>query len=163
LGIKTLYGVIKDYAEIGINDSVFDLYCGTGTIGIFLSTLAKKVIGVEIVPVAVRDATDNAKINKIHNIEFVLEGVLHYVKSNSKKLEDEIIILDPPRAGLDKDLIEALSKVQFKKIVYVSCNPATFARDVKLFENFGLKLSKVQPVDMFPQTHHIECVGIIGR
>lgn len=163
LGIKTLYDLIKKFSEIDINDTVFDLYCGTGTIGIYLSTLAKKVVGVEIVPEAVRDAIDNAKINKIHNIEFVSEGVLHYLKSNTSSFDNSIIILDPPRAGLDKELINVLSKINFKKIIYVSCNPATFARDIKLFEENGLKLNKVQPVDMFPQTHHIECVGVIGR
>ena len=163
IGIKTLYDAIKKYAAIDINDTIFDLYCGTGTIGIYLSTLAKKVIGVEIVPEAVRDAIDNAKINKIHNIEFIKQGVLSYIKKNIAALANGIIILDPPRAGLDKELIEVLGKNKFKKIIYVSCNPATFARDVKLFEENGLKLEKVQPVDMFPQTHHIECVGIITR
>lgn len=163
LGIKTLYDVIKKYANIGIDDSVFDLYSGTGTIGIYLSTLARKVIGIEIVPEAVRDANDNAKMNKVHNIEFVKDNVFHYLKYTSAPLENSIIILDPPRAGLDKELIGILSKVKFKKLIYVSCNPATFARDIKLFENNGQKLSKVQPVDMFPQTHHIECVGIISQ
>ncbi|MFA7244358.1 MAG: 23S rRNA (uracil(1939)-C(5))-methyltransferase RlmD [Patescibacteria group bacterium] len=163
LGVKTLYDVIKNYANIEVGDNVFDLYCGTGTIGIYLSTLAKNVTGVEIVPEAVRDAIDNAKINKRHNVEFVHNDALKFLGSSSCELENSIIILDPPRAGLDKRLIKILSKVNFKRIVYTSCNPATFARDIKYFKEVGLKLTRLQPIDMFPQTHHIECVGVIVR
>lgn len=158
LGIKTLYDCIKKMTGINAGDNILDLYCGTGTIGIYLSTLAKKVTGVEIVPEAIRDANDNAKINHIYNCEFICLDVEKYLNNNSKKFD--VIIVDPPRAGLAKNIIKILAKTN-SRIVYVSCNPATFARDIKLFESFNCKLSRVQPIDMFPQTHHIECVGLI--
>ena len=146
-----------------MGDSILDLYCGTGSIGIYLSTLAKKVTGVEIVPQALRDAKDNAKINKIHNCEFICADVS---KNENWKMINEkydVVILDPPRAGLSRELIQKILNFKFVnfKLIYVSCNPATFAKDVKLFEQQGKKLVKVQPIDMFPQTHHIECVGFI--
>lgn len=163
LGVKTLYDTIKNYAAIEVGDTIYDLYCGTGTIGIYLATLAKKVIGVEIVPEAVRDANDNAKINKCQNVEFIQDDVIRFLSSSVNLLDNSIIILDPPRAGLDKRWIKLIAKVNFKRLIYTSCNPATFARDIKLFEAEGLKLTKVQPIDMFPQTHHIECVGVIEK
>ena len=161
LGIKNLYDQIKEYADIKMGDNVLDLYCGTGSIGIYLSTLAKEVVGVESVPEAIRDACDNAKLNKIQNIKFACSDVLKYLSFPVCKFN--IIIVDPPRAGLNKNVIQKLSKLDFKRLIYVSCNPSTFARDIKLFENYGLKLTKVQPIDMFPQTHHLECVGVIHR
>ena len=163
LGIKTLYDQIKNYADIKMGDNVLDLYCGTGSIGIYLSTLAKEVVGVESVPEAIRDANDNARLNKINNIKFVCSDSLKFLVSSVSKSSFDVIILDPPRAGLDKNIIKHLSKLNFKRLIYVSCNPSTFARDIKLFENHGLKLTKVQPIDMFPQTHHLECVGVIHR
>ncbi len=165
LGAKTLYDVIKKYADLGMGDRVVDIFCGTGTIGIYLSTLAKEVIGVEIVPEAVRDARDNAKINKVHNCQFICDDSENWLSANLSALCSplSIIILDPPRAGLTKRTIDLLSKTDFKKIVYVSCNPATFARDVKTFSEQGIELQKVQPIDMFPQTHHIECVGLLQK
>jgi len=160
LGVETLYNTIKKFAKVEIGDEVLDLYCGTGSIGIYLSTLAKKVIGVEIVPEAIRDAKDNAKINKIQNIEFFCDDSGN---GSLKQFENAIIIVDPPRAGLSKDLILKLKSSNFKRLIYTSCNPATFARDIKLFEENGVKLKKVQPIDMFPQTHHIECVGLLSK
>ena len=172
LGVKTLYEKIKEFANIQIGDRVLDLFCGTGTIGIYLSTLAKEVTGVELVQSAINDANANAKINKIHNCEFVCADVNRWLDKNKKQKFDKIII-DPPRAGLTKDLIQilltllaprSLSEVgNFQLLTYISCNPATFARDIRELEKQGLKLKKVQPLDMFPQTHHLECVGIIAR
>jgi 23S rRNA (uracil1939-C5)-methyltransferase len=146
-----------------MGDSVLDLYCGTGSIGIYLSVLAKKITGIEIVREAIRDAKDNAKINKIGNVEFICSDISKLNNSAIQQFSNQIIILDPPRAGLDKILVKKLSNLNFKRLIYVSCNPATFARDIKLFEKRGLKLIKVQPIDMFPQTHHLECVGVIHR
>lgn len=166
LGVHTLYEKIKEYADIKFGDTVLDLYCGTGTIGIYLSTLAKKVIGVEIVPEAIRDAKDNAKINHIGNCEFICADAGKYCDSlKTSDYKPSTIILDPPRAGLTKELISKILNFKFVnfKLIYVSCNPATFARDVKLFEEKGLVLKKVQPIDMFPQTHHIECVGLLQK
>jgi len=169
LGVKTLYDTIKEFADVKIGDTVLDLYCGTGTIGIYLSTLAKKVIGVELVPEAIRDAKDNAKINHISNCEFICTDVSKYCDSlrttnlpaGRQGHQPPTIILDPPRAGLSKEIVQNISKTKFKRIIYTSCNPATFARDIKVFEEYGLNLKKVQPIDMFPQTHHIECVGLL--
>lgn len=157
LGAKTLYDTIKEFSDIKMGDRVLDLYSGTGTIGIYLSALAKEVVGVESVAEAVRDAVDNAKINKLSNVNFFFQDSTEFLVSTESKFDK--IILDPPRAGLYKKTIEIISNMKFDNLIYVSCNPATFARDIKLFENFGVKLAKVQPIDMFPQTHHLEVVG----
>lgn len=159
LGIDTLYDTIKRFADIKMNETVLDLYCGTGTIGIYLSLLAKNIIGVDEVSNAIMDAKDNAKINKIPNCEFIENDVEKYLKINKNKIDK--IIVDPPRSGLAKNIIKYLVDLKPKKIIYVSCDPSTFARDIKLFENCGWKLIEVQPIDMFPQTHHIECVGVL--
>lgn len=167
MGIKTLYDKIKEFANVGIGESVLDLYCGTGTIGLYLSTLAKRMVGVESVQSAVNDANANAKINKIHNAEFICADAVKWLSSytppNLPSERGGAIILDPPREGLNKEIIERLLTFDFRLLAYVSCNPSTFARDIKEFEKNGLKLKKVQPVDMFPQTQHIECVGVISR
>ena len=123
-----------------------------------MSTLAKKVTGIEVVPQAIRDAKDNAKINKISNVEFICSDAFK-LKISNIKLDNKIIIIDPPRAGLSKDLILWLSTFNFKTLVYVSCNPATFARDLKYFLEEGITVTKIQPIDMFPQTHHTELVA----
>lgn len=160
LGIKKLYDTVKKYADVKIGDQILDLFCGTGSIGIYLSALAKEICGVESVESAVRDARDNAKLNKVHNIQFYCSDVLKFLSKTKNKSYD-VIILDPPRAGLNHRIIDKISKLSFKKIIYVSCNPSTFARDINLFKDVGLNLVKVVPVDMFPQTHHIECIGLI--
>ncbi|MCX6812748.1 MAG: 23S rRNA (uracil(1939)-C(5))-methyltransferase RlmD [Candidatus Berkelbacteria bacterium] len=162
LGVKTLYDKIKEFADIKFGDEVVDLFCGTGSIGIYLSTLAKKVVGVEIVPEAIRDARDNARLNKISNCEFIIRDSTKWIKQNINKKIDKIIV-DPPRAGLSKDLIFDLCLLNFDLIVYVSCNPATFARDLKIFESRGVVATNIQPIDMFPQTHHIEIVSKLTK
>lgn len=161
MGVKTLYDKIKDFADIKIGDRVLDLYCGTGTIGIYLSTLAKEVVGVEEIQSAVNDAKANARINKVLNCNFISADAEKWLKQNKEQFDK--IIVDPPREGLTKEIIAALSRLNFESLIYVSCNPATFARDIKELEKYGLKLKKVQPVDMFPQTHHIECVGLLDK
>jgi 23S rRNA (uracil1939-C5)-methyltransferase len=157
-GVKNLYDIIKKISNVEMGDEVVDLFCGTGSIGIYLSTLAKKVTGIEVVTEAIRDAKDNAKINKIFNAEFINDDVKKFLQSG-KKLDKKIIIVDPPRSGLKKELVLLLSKINFKRLIYVSCNPATFARDLKYFMEKGIDAKKIQPVDMFPQTHHIELVA----
>ena len=161
--VKTLYDKIKEFAEIKMGDEIVDLYCGTGTIGIYLSTLARSVTGIEIVSEAVRDAIDNARINKISNCKFICFDVHDFLNSSLRKLDNAIVIIDPPRAGLGKNLVNLLSKAKFKHLVYISCNPSTFARDLKYFEERGIKTRKIQPIDMFPQTNHIECVGLLSK
>lgn len=160
-GVKNLYEKIKEIADIQIGERVLDLYCGTGTISIYLSALAKEVVGVEIVEDAIKDAKDNAKINHAKNCQFFAQDAHEYLR---KCKEDfDVIIVDPPRAGLTKDLIRRLGFTKFDRLIYVSCNPATFARDINLFYDQGIQLAKVQPIDMFPQTHHIECVGLLRK
>jgi 23S rRNA (uracil1939-C5)-methyltransferase len=188
LGVRNLYEKIKEFAEIKMGDRILDLYCGTGTIGIYLSTLAKKVIGVEIVQSAINDAKANAKINNVINCEFICADANVFLSSraidrppiggmnqgerspyngtNDSLIQNlNAIIVDPPRDGLDKKIIPIVSGLLTpnSKLIYVSCNPTTFARDIKLFEENGLKLKKVQPIDMFPQTHHIECIGLLKK
>ncbi len=160
-GAKTLYDIIKKYADVEMGDSILDLYCGTGTIGIYLSTMAKKVTGIDVVQKAINDARDNAKLNHIHNCEFIC---LDLTKKNViNKYDNDVIIVDPPRAGLSNELINQISKLKFKRLIYASCNPSTFARDIKQFEKQNIILKKVQPIDNFPQTHHIECVGLLSK
>ena len=143
---------------VKIGDEVVDLFCGTGSIGIYLSTLAKKVSGIEVVNQAVRDAKDNARINKIKNCEFICADSKKWLHQN-RKIKINKLIVDPPRAGLSKELIFDICNSDFDIMIYVSCNPATFARDLKLFESNGVMAKKIQPIDMFPQTHHIELVS----
>jgi len=162
LGVKTLYDKIKEFADTQMGDNVLDLYCGTGTIGIYLSAMAKKITGVESVAEAVRDAIDNAKINKVSNINFFYQDSLDYLSAlQPTSYNLQAIIVDPPRAGLNKKVIDKLARIKFKKLVYVSCNPTTFIRDINLFENKGLKLVNIQPLDMFPHTHHLELVSLL--
>ena len=164
MGVENLYNHIKSYADIKMGDTVLDLYCGTGTIGIYLSAMAKNVIGVESVREAVTDAKDNAKINNIQNCEFICSDVEKWLSNPSTVNSQPLtIIIDPPRAGLTPAIIRKLSAVNCQRIIYVSCNPSTFARDIKEFEKYDIVLQKVVPIDMFPQTHHIECVGLLTK
>lgn len=161
-GVKTLYDTVKSFAEIKPNERLLDLYCGTGTIGIYLSTLAQKVFGVDLEANAIKDAIGNCRVNHIENCEFTSDDAERYLARN--RSEFDIIIIDPPRHGLNASIIKMLCNIKPKKIIYVSCNPTTFARDIKEFEKRSIYLKKVQPIDMFPQTHHIECVGqLSGR
>jgi len=157
---EKLYEIVTDYADIKNKDIVWDLYCGTGTITLLLAKKAKKVYGFELVERAVMDARKNAKEFGIQNVEFVLGDVL-IEKSEIKDVPD-VIVIDPPRSGLHPKVAEFLSNSESEKIVYVSCNPTTMARDIKIIkENYNL--IKIQPVDMFPQTYHIETVALLER
>ena len=162
---EVLYKTAIEFAGDDLKDEVaFDLYCGIGTIGIFASKHFKKVYGIEIVEQAIEDAKENAKINNIKNIEFysgdvekVLPQVLEEINTNPG-----VIFVDPPRKGLDNNTIELLKRLQPKKIIYISCNPATLARDLKKLEE-KYSIDKVQPVDQFPYTSHCESVCILKR
>jgi 23S rRNA (uracil1939-C5)-methyltransferase len=157
---EKLYNIVMQYAAINNQDTVWDLYCGTGTITLLLAEKAKQVYGFELVERAVQDARKNAKKFDILNVEFILGDVL-VEKANVKESPD-IIVVDPPRSGLHPKIAEHLKQSEAKKIVYVSCNPTTMARDVKIIkENYTL--TKIQPVDMFPQTYHIETVVLLER
>ena len=158
-----LYGKAIEYANLSKNDIAIDLYCGTGTIGLLMADKVKKVYGIEIVADAIKDAKKNAINNHIDNIEFLnmdaLQGAKALIRS---KIKADVIIVDPPRKGCTKDTIQAMKQINPKRIVYVSCNPATLARDVKELSD-AYTLEEIQPVDMFPQTTHIECVTVLRR
>ncbi len=157
-----LYKIARDFADLSGEEVVYDLYTGTGTIACFVAGQAKKVIGVESVADAVEDAKKNAGINGITNAEFYagdMKDIFNddFIRQHGRP---QVVITDPPRAGMHKKVIKALNKLRAKKIVYVSCNPATQARDLEeLSEVYDIK--KLQPVDMFPQTHHVECVALL--
>ncbi|WP_353117529.1 23S rRNA (uracil(1939)-C(5))-methyltransferase RlmD [Myroides odoratus] len=154
-----LYKITRDYAELTGNELVFDLYTGTGTIAQFVSKKAKKVVGVEAVPEAIADAKINAERNEITNCDFFVGDMKNVFNDAfiATHGHPDVIITDPPRDGMHKDVVDMLLKVAPKRIVYVSCNSATQARDLALLDA-KYKVTKVRPVDMFPQTHHVENV-----
>ena len=159
-----LYKITRDFAGLTGNEIVYDLYTGTGTIAQFVSKNAKKVIGVESVPEAIVDAKANAERNTISNCEFYV-GDMKLVFNESfiaQHGKPDVIITDPPRDGMHKDVIEQIMKIEPLKIVYVSCNSATQARDLALMDE-KYKVTRVRPVDMFPQTHHVENVVLLER
>ncbi len=157
---EVLYNTVIELLQPDKQDTLLDMYCGTGAIGICLSPHVKSVVGVEQVEASIESAKYNAKINNIENIEFFAQPAEKWVKNNTKKFD--AVIVDPPRAGLMEPVIEHLLFLNAKKIVYVSCNPSTLARDLKLITKDGkYKIIKVCPVDMFPQTYHIETVVLL--
>jgi 23S rRNA (uracil1939-C5)-methyltransferase len=164
---ENLYKIAIEQADIKSTDTVFDLYCGIGTISIYAAKYAKKVIGVEIVETAVQNAKENAKLNNLNaeNIDFICGQADKVCEDLIKsKIKPDIVIIDPPRKGADEGLIDLLTKLAPKKILYISCNPATLARDLaKIMECNPYKISPITPVDMFPMTHHVECVVLMSR
>ena len=159
---EALYNIGVEEAKITKEDVVFDLYCGVGTISIFMSKYAKKVYGIEIVEEAIEMAKENARINNIKNTEFIAGDVQLILDDliNKKNIIPDIIMIDPPRKGLDKISIEDILKIKPKKLVYISCNPATLVRDLATFEGL-YNIKKIKPVDMFPFTSHVECVALL--
>lgn len=162
---KVLYDLAIKFANINENDLVIDLYCGTGTIGLLASQYAKKVIGIEIVEQAIEDAKINAKNNHVDNIEFICADAAKGAKMLlDRKIKSDVVIVDPPRKGCDKQTLEAISIFDPSRLVYVSCDPATLARDVKILcEQYHYQIQKIQPVDMFPNTSHVETVVLLQR
>ncbi len=159
---EKLYQVARDFAGLTGTETVYDLYCGTGSIGIFVSQQAKKIIGVEVVAEAIEDAKENAALNNISHAEFFAGDVIKICNDDffASHGRPDVIITDPPRAGMHAALVEKLLDIAAPKIVYVSCNPATQARDLALLDA-KYSIEKIQPVDMFPHTHHIECVVLL--
>ncbi|WP_434643580.1 23S rRNA (uracil(1939)-C(5))-methyltransferase RlmD [Thermoanaerobacterium thermosaccharolyticum] len=161
---KVLYEKALEYADLKGDEIVIDVYCGIGTISIFFAKYVKHVYGIEVVSDAVEDAKRNAAINNVDNADFIAGKAEHVMKRLYKEgLMPDIIILDPPRRGLDKDVVDECVKMNPQKIIYISCNPTTLARDLRIFEDNGYKTEKVQPVDMFPYTYHVECVVLMSR
>ena len=159
---EKLYTVTRDFAGLTGNEIVYDLYCGTGSIGIFVNKLAKKIIGVEVIEEAIADARENAALNNIDHAEFFSGDVIKICNDNFFKAHGrpDVIITDPPRAGMHEKLVIKLLEIAAPKIIYVSCNTATQARDLGLLgEKYSIE--RIQPVDMFPHTQHIECVVLL--
>ena len=163
---EKLYGFALEYAGLKGNETVWDLYCGIGTISLFLAQKAKKVYGVEIVPQAIDDARNNAKINGIENAEFFVgkaeeilpEYYAEYEKQHGEKAYADVIVVDPPRKGCEETLLDTMVEMQPERIVYVSCDSATLARDLKYLCDRGYEIQKVKPVDQFPHTVHVEVI-----
>ncbi len=158
---EVLYKKAIEFAGLNGTEIVLDLYCGIGTIGIFIAKTAKKVYGIEIIEDAIKDAKENAKLNRIENIEFLcgdVEVALGELIEKSEKAD--VIFVDPPRRGLDITTLNNILAIEPIKVVYISCNPATMVRDLKLLEE-KYEVAKIQPVDMFPYTTHVECVAVL--
>ncbi len=157
---KVLYDKALEYAELNGEETVIDAYCGIGTISLFLAKQAKKVYGVEIVPEAIEDAKRNAELNGIENAEFeVGEAETVIPKWYKEGITADTLVVDPPRKGCDEALLRTILEMKPKRVVYVSCNPGTLARDLRVLEDGGYETLEVQPVDMFPHTSHVECVA----
>ncbi|MBV7528800.1 23S rRNA (uracil(1939)-C(5))-methyltransferase RlmD [Chitinophaga sp. sic0106] len=161
---EVLYKVTRDFAGLTGSEIVYDLYCGTGSIGIFVSRQAKKVVGIELIKEAIDDARENAAMNNVSNAEFYAGDVVDICDDAffAHHGQPDVIITDPPRAGMHEKLVNKLLEIGAPKIVYVSCNPATQARDLALLDEM-YTVEKVQPVDMFPHTHHIENVVLLKK
>lgn len=159
---EKLYTIAIEGANLTGKETIFDLYCGIGTIGICALKHAKYLYGIETVPQAIEDAKKNAKINHIENAKFIVGNVEEELPKliQEEKIQPDVVFIDPPRKGCDNIAIETLLKIKAKKIVYISCNPATLARDLsKLKEEYEIK--EIQPVDMFPFTSHVECCALL--
>ena len=160
---EKLYSKAIEYADLSGKETVFDLYCGIGTIGICASRNVKKLYGIETVPDAIKDAKENARINGIRNAEFFVGDVEKtlpkFIEEND--IRTDVVFLDPPRKGCEKTALDTIMKIMPKKIVYVSCNPATLARDLKILQD-RYETKEVTPVDMFPYTSHVECCSVLS-
>jgi 23S rRNA (uracil1939-C5)-methyltransferase len=161
---ENLYKKAFELAELKRTDTVIDAYAGIGTIGLSIADQVKHVYGMEMVAEAVSDANENAKLNGIENATYLV-GKAEKMMAQWQKvgIEPDVVFVDPPRKGLDASFIEATCEMQPEKVIYISCNPATMARDLVLFKERGYEVKVVQPVDLFPQTHHVECVVLITR
>ncbi len=164
---KRLYDIALEFAGLTGNETVFDLYCGIGTISLFLAKMAAKVIGIEIVPDAIRDAKENAKLNGITNAEFLCGAAEDVFPDLYEKRGDEVkadvVVVDPPRKGCDQKLLETIVTMLPQRIVYVSCDPATLARDIAFLAGHTYSVMAIQPVDQFPATVHVECVVLLSK
>jgi len=156
---EVLYRKALEYAQLTGSETVIDAYCGIGTISLFLAQAARRVYGVEVVPEAIEDARRNAELNGIANVEFEAGRAEDVMPAWQRRgIRADVVVVDPPRKGCDAGLLETIAAMQPKRIVYVSCNPATLARDLRVLEDFGYRTIEVQPVDMFPHTVHVECI-----
>ncbi|MBR0538364.1 MAG: 23S rRNA (uracil(1939)-C(5))-methyltransferase RlmD [Clostridia bacterium] len=162
-GTQILYKKALEYADIGKDDVVMDAYAGVGTIGILASDRAKEVLSVELNPDAVKDAKLNARLNGVTNVRFICADATRFLTEAVGELQPDVLIMDPPRAGSTVPFMKSVCAIAPGRIVYVSCNPETLARDLQYFVTHGYKVKKIQPVDMFPNTSHVETVVSITR
>lgn len=161
---EKLYRIVSEFAQLSGKEMVVDLYCGAGTIGISLASQAGNVIGIEVIPEAIENARKNVAHNQINNISFICGDASDAARAlREKGVAPDVVVLDPPRKGCSPALIVTVAEMRPKRIVYVSCDPATLARDIKLFEKNGYKCQEVKPVDMFPRTAHVECVCLLSK
>lgn len=161
---EVLYNKALEYAELKENDTVFDIYCGIGSISLFLSQKATKVYGIEIVEDAIKDAKINAKLNNLNNVEFYVGKAEEVVpKMYSEGKTANVVVVDPPRKGCDEKVLDTIVSMKPDRVVYVSCNPSTLARDLAYLDERGYKCVEIQPVDMFPHTMHVECCAKIVK
>lgn len=161
---EKLYGKAREYAQLNKDDVLLDLYCGAGTIGLSMVDDVKELIGVEVIPEAIDDAKFNAGLNGVTNARFICDDA----KGTAKKLFDEgiapdVVIIDPPRKGCDIQVLETIAQMAPERVVYVSCDPATLARDCERFAQLGYEVKEVTPVDLFPRTTHVECVALLNK
>jgi 23S rRNA (uracil1939-C5)-methyltransferase len=161
---KVMYALTREWAGLTGNELVYDLYCGAGSISLYVAGMAKKVIGAEIVPEAVKDAEVNARLNGISNVTFEAGDLRKLLDASfaERHGRPDVVITDPPRAGMHEDVVMRLRELAPQRIVYVSCNPATQARDLALLQDM-YRITHVQPLDMFPHTHHIENIVRLER
>lgn len=156
LQVKTLYDIIKQSCSLNSGDTLLDLYCGTGTIGQYVSQGKFNVIGIEEIKEAIEDAEENARFNAIDNVTYYTGRVKNILKFNS--FNPDCIIIDPPRSGMVPKALQRVCELKCNQLIYVSCNPVTLVRDLKLLRDFGYTITRFVPVDMFPHTYHLECV-----
>jgi 23S rRNA (uracil1939-C5)-methyltransferase len=161
---EELYGLAREYASLRGHEQVSDLYCGIGTIGLGLAARARQVVGVEIVEAAVADAIENARLNDVQNVQFFAGDIRLAMRELVERAgRPDVAVVDPPRAGLSQKVVRRIIEAAPKRVVYVSCNPTTLAPNAAQMVQEGYRLVKVRPVDMFPQTPHIECVALLER
>lgn len=160
---EKLYNIALEKAELTGQEVLLDLYCGIGTIGIFMANKAKEVYGIEIVEEAIQDAKENCKINNITNAKYYAGDTEKLLSDliQKEKITPDVIVVDPPRKGLDKNTIENIQKMKARKVIYISCNPATLTRDLSYLEEI-YEIKEIQPVDMFPFTSHVECCSVLS-
>lgn len=161
---EILYAKALEYANLTGSERVLDAYCGVGTLTLFMASKAKEVYGIEVIPEAIEDAKENAIRNNADNVVFVMgatEDVLP--KLVSIGIDFDVAVVDPPRSGCEERVLQTFAKLEVPRIVYVSCNPSTLARDLKFLANRGYEVKEIQPVDMFPHTYHVECVTLMSR
>ena len=163
-GAELLYKKTAEYVSPTTEQTILDIYCGTGTIGLSMANSVKELVGVEIIPEAIEDAKANAQLNNITNARYICgDASVAAEELKNKGIKPDTVILDPPRKGCAEELLKTVSQINPQKIVYVSCDPATLARDCARLLDLGYKVKEVTPVDMFPRTHHVESVALLDK